>query len=52
MSIRFILALYLFCLFPLYSYANMDAEIAESHIVNSGEVGDVVTSRRLPTITN
>ncbi len=31
MSIRFILALYLFCLFPLYSYANMDAEIAESH---------------------
>ncbi|WP_375318590.1 lytic transglycosylase domain-containing protein [Candidatus Tisiphia endosymbiont of Oplodontha viridula] len=31
MSIRFILVLYLFCLFPLYSYANMDAEIAESH---------------------
>ncbi|WP_410521280.1 hypothetical protein [Candidatus Tisiphia endosymbiont of Sialis lutaria] len=34
--------------------SSRDIKISMDHkgIVNSGEVGDVVTSRRLPTITN
>ncbi len=42
-----------FKLYPI-GYFHIDiAEVkTEEGIVNSGEVGDVVTSRRLPTITN